>query len=310
MLYAALDETTKTNEKVAALTRYLRAAPPEDAAWAINFLIGRRPKRLLESRKLAQWAIEEAGVPDWLFAECYHAVGDFAETIALLLPPAAVSTSLPLHYWVEERLLPMRQADDETRRASLLSAWREMDEPQRFAWNKLITGEFRVGVSQSLVVRALAEVSGISTDVISQRLMGEWQPTPEFWKQLVAARGAAVTTSAGPIPSFSPIRSKARSKTWAISREWQVEWKWDGIRAQLIRRQWRTFLWSRGEELITDRFPELDALGALLPEGTVIDGEVLPWNYGGPAARRCPSPRCSAASAARCSGIAFSPKCR
>src|SRR5262249_32796980 len=112
-LYSALDETTKTNEKVAALTRYLRAVPPEDAAWAITFLTGRRPKRLLESRKLAQWAIEEAGVPDWLFGECYHAVGDFAETIALLLPPAAVSTSLPLHYWVEERLLPMRDASDE-----------------------------------------------------------------------------------------------------------------------------------------------------------------------------------------------------
>src|SRR5579871_531471 len=141
-LYAALDETTKTNAKIAALKKYLETAEPADAAWAVHFLIGRRPKRLLESRKLAEWAIAEAGVPDWLFGECYQAVGDFAELIALLLPPADASSDQSLRYWVEERLLPLREADDETRRASLVAAWCEMDERQRFAWNKLITGEF------------------------------------------------------------------------------------------------------------------------------------------------------------------------
>ncbi len=166
-LYAALDQTTKTNGKVAALTRYLSKAPPEDATWAVSFLIGRRPKRLLESRKLAEWAVAEAGVPDWLFSECYDAVGDFAETIALLLPAAETSSPLPLHVWVEERLLPMREWDDDARRAHLVAAWREMDDGQRFAWNKLITGEFRVGVSQSLVVRALAETTGVAAETIS-----------------------------------------------------------------------------------------------------------------------------------------------
>jgi DNA ligase-1 len=280
-LYAALDETTKTNEKVAALTRYFSAASPEDAAWAVNFLIGRRPKRLLESRKLAQWAIEEAGIPDWLFGESYHAVGDFAETIALLLPPAAHSTNLPLHYWVEERLLPMRDASDETRRAWLVSAWREMDERQRFAWNKLITGEFRVGVSQNLVVRAIAGHSGISAEVIAHRLMGDWQPTAEFWKQLVAADTADADISK-PYPFFLAYPLEGSVEELGSIGDWQIEWKWDGIRAQLIRRKHRTFLWSRGEELITDRFPEIEALGALLPEGTVIDGEVLPWKDDAP----------------------------
>ena len=275
-LYAALDETTKTNAKVAALTRYLAAAPPEDAAWAVNFLIGRRPKRLLESRKLAQWAIEEANVPDWLFGECYHAVGDFAETIALLLPPAAASSPLSLTYWVEERLLPLRDADDAARRASLAAAWREMDEGQRFVWNKLITGEFRVGVSQSLVVRAISEVSGISTEAISHRLMGEWQATPEFWLGLIApdVRDADVSR---PYPFCLAYPLEGEVADLGDVRDWQVEWKWDGIRSQLIRRSGRTYLWSRGEELITGRFPEIDATGALLPDGTVIDGEILPW---------------------------------
>jgi len=280
-LYAALDETTKTNAKIAALKRYFSAAPPEDAAWAVNFLIGRRPKRLLESRKLAHWAIEEAGVPDWLFGESIHAVGDFAETIALLLPQAAASTGLPLHYWVEQRLLPMRDADDNTKRQWLVEAWREMDERQRFAWNKLITGEFRVGVSQNLVVRALAETSGVSAEAVAHRLMGDWDPTPAFWKRLLA-REAADEDASRPYPFYLAYPLEGEVEELGSIAEWQIEWKWDGIRAQLIRRDGRTYLWSRGEELITDRFPELEELGARLPEGTVIDGEVLPWKEGAP----------------------------
>jgi len=280
-LYAALDETTKTNRKVAALTSYLASVPPEDAAWAVNFLIGRRPKRLLESRKLAQWAMEEAAVPEWLFGECYQAVGDFAELIALLLPPAERSTPLSLHYWVEERLLPLRDADDDTRRAQLTAAWREMDERQRFVWNKLLTGEFRVGVSQNLVLRAIAAASGIDPETVAHRLMGEWQPTAEFWKSLVApdTRDADISR---PYPFCLAYPLEGGIEELGESAAWQVEWKWDGIRAQLIRRRWRTFLWSRGEESMLERFPELEALGALLPEGTVIDGEVLPWKNGAP----------------------------
>lgn len=280
-LYAALDETTKTNAKIAALKRYLETAQPEDAAWAVHFLIGRRPKRLLESRKLAEWAIQEAGVPDWMFGECYQAVGDFAELIALLLPPAAASTNLPLHYWVEERLLALRDVDEETQRAWLVAAWHEMDERQRFAWNKLITGEFRVGVSQNLVVRAVAEATGRPPDSVAHRLMGEWQPTAEFWRQLLAPDTSDADISR-PYPFFLAYPIEGKVEDLGDIREWQVEWKWDGIRAQLIRRQGRTFLWSRGEELVTDRFPELEALGAMLPEGTAIDGEVLPWKHGLP----------------------------
>jgi DNA ligase-1 len=280
-LYAALDETTKTNEKVAALTGYFARVPPEDAAWATAFLIGRRPKRLLESRKLAQWAIEESGIPDWLFGECYHAVGDFAETIALLLPPARFSSDRPLRYWIEERLLPLRDADDDAKRASLVAAWRELDERQRFAWNKIITGEFRVGVSQSLVVRAVAAVSGIDAAVISHRMMGDWQPTGEFWTQLVAPDGRDADVSR-PYPFCLAYPLEGAIEDLGDVHEWQVEWKWDGIRAQLIRRNGRTFVWSRGEELMTDRFPELQELGTRLPEGVAIDGEVMSWKNSEP----------------------------
>ncbi len=156
-----------------------------------------------------------------------------------------------------------------------------MDERQRFAWNKLITGEFRVGVSQSLVVRAIAEVSGMSAEVIAHRLMGEWQPTPEFWTQLTR-RDTRDADISRPYPFCLAHPLEGEPRDLGPIEEWQVEWKWDGIRAQLIRRQQRTFLWSRGEELVTPRFPEIEALGSLLPEGTVIDGEVLPWKDGAP----------------------------
>ena len=273
-LYTALDQTTKTGEKVEALVRYFRIAPPEDAVWAIHFLIGRRIKRLIETRVLVEWAIAEAGLPEWIFGDCYSAVGDLAETIALLLPAPSASTDRPLHYWVEERLLALD-------RDSLVWAWREMDEQQRFVWNKLITGEFRVGVSQNLVVRAWAEFSTLTTEVVSHRLMGDWQPDPAFYNVLVS-KETGDTDVSRPYPFFLAYPIEGDPSQLGDPKEWIAEWKWDGIRSQMIRRSWRTYIWSRGEELVTERFPELEALGALLPEGTVVDGEILPWKDGLP----------------------------
>lgn len=275
-LYTALDETTKTNEKIEALVDYFRTAAPEDAVWAIHFLIGRRLKRLIETRKLVEWAIAEAGTPDWIFSDCYAAVGDLAETIALLLPAPVTSTDKPLNYWVRERLLPLRHWDDDRRRDSMIYAWLEMDERQRFVWNKLITGEFRVGVSQSLVVRSLASFTGLAAEVIAHRLMGDWQPDAAFYTQLIAKETDDADISR-PYPFFLAYPIEGDPSSLGDPANWTAEWKWDGIRSQIIRRNWHTFIWSRGEELVTERFPELVALGGLLPEGTVIDGEILPW---------------------------------
>lgn len=279
-LYAALDSTTKTNEKVEALAAYFRSAPPADIAWAVHFLIGRRIKRLIESRKLWHWAIEEANIPEWLFGESYDAVGDVAETIALLLPPPSTSSDVPLRVWVEERLLPLREWDDDAQRDNLIAAWRQMDDQQRFVWNKLITGEFRVGVSQSLVTRALAKVSGVDAASIAHRLMGDWKPTAE-WASELLAKDISDTDVSRPYPFCLAHPLEGTIEDLGPRQEWIVEWKWDGIRSQLIRRKWKTYLWSRGEELITERFPEIEALGAMIGEGTVIDGEVLAWK-GGP----------------------------
>lgn len=290
-LYTALDETTRTSVKVDALVRYFEQAEPADAAWALFFLIGRRIRQAVPLPVLRAWAIEAAGIPDWLFGECYDAVGDFAETVTLLLPePGEWSEagdrsalpfegSQPLHRWVEEVLLPLRGQDESEQRAIVRAVWATLGGTARFVWNKLMTGAFRVGVSQQLVVRALARVSGADPAAIAHRLMGEWQPSAAFYQTLLE-RDTTDTDISRPYPFCLAHPLDDPPETLGSIHEWQAEWKWDGIRSQLIHRAGQTFLWSRGEELITDRFPEIAALGTLLPDGIVIDGEILPWKDG------------------------------
>lgn len=274
--YRRLDETTKTNRKIAAMRDYFAQAPPADAAWAVYFLCGQKPKRLILIRNLSQWATEFAGIPEWLFLECYDAVGDLAETIALLLPPPTAESHRPLHEWMESILLPLAKLPEAEQREVLRSAWTELSPSERFVFNKLVTGSFRVGVSQGLVVRALAEVSGVPAAAIAHRLMGTWQSTAEFFKQLVAPdTGTADLSRPFPFCLAHPLQI-APQELGDIAN-WSAEWKWDGIRAQLIRRGGETWLWSRGEEPILERFPELQPVAAALPDGTVLDGEILGW---------------------------------
>lgn len=282
-LFAAIDETMRTNEKVDAMVDYFRSVDPADAAWAVWFLSGGRPKRLIPVRRLAGWAMEESDVPEWLFAECYDAVGDLAEAMALLLPDAESSADIPLHRWITERLLPLASKSEEEQRASVVQSWRELGGTERFLWNKLITGGLRVGVSQQLVVRALSRATGVDEGVIAHRLSGTWLPRAESFTALMAEETSDADVSR-PYPFFLAYALEGELDALGDATAWQAEWKWDGIRAQVIRRNGQTFIWSRGEELVTDRFPEIAAAADFLPDGTVIDGEIMPWKDGKPLA--------------------------
>jgi DNA ligase-1 len=286
-LFESIERTTRTGEKVEHLARYFGEAPAADAAWAVHFLSGERPKRLIPARRLAGWAAELTGTPDWLFEECYAAVGDLAETISLLLPPATNEEDRALAAWVEESLLPLAGASEERQREVILGAWKSLDGTRRFLWNKLITGELRAGVSRSLVIRALARASGVEEARIAHRLAGSWRPSAAAFVALTAreveSEGAATPeTRSRPYPFFLAYPLEDELEDLGDVALWQAEWKWDGIRSQLIRRGGETFLWSRGDELITDRFPEVIDAASLLPDGTVLDGELLPWRDGGP----------------------------
>lgn len=285
-LYDALDRTTSTNGKIAALAAYFRDAPPADAAWATFFLTGRRLKRLVPAAALWEWTQELTGFPDWMLRECYSAAGDFAEVIALSLDNVASDAQepdLPLAAWVEGRLLPLQTRDPAGQRAEVTRWWRGLPRGRRFVLNKLLTGEFRVGVAQTLVVRALADAIGSQPTVVAARLMGEWAPSADWFASIARpdpARDAVDPSQPYPFYLASPLEGEPDSL--GERGDWLVEWKWDGIRAQLIRRRGQTWLWSRGEELMTPRFPDIATAATHLPDGTVLDGEILAFKDGRP----------------------------
>ena len=293
-LFSELDATTSTNAKVEALQRYFEKAAPSDAAWAVYFLSGGKPRQVVSMGKLALLACEVAAIPAWLFDECYQAVGDLAETIAHILPQGTQSSDVGLAQWVEQRLLPLRGMSEAEIATRMRSYWDQLDATGRFLLSKLVGGGFRVGVSKLLVQRALAAHAGVDAKRVAQRMMGytdgKTLPTLERFQALIAqgeAGVADVQDPGQPYPFFLAHQLDAPPEVFASMlgpvTDWQVEWKYDGIRGQIVRRQGQTWVWSRGEELVTDRFPELVALAQALPDGTVLDGEVMVWREDRPA---------------------------
>lgn len=279
-LFRTLDEQRGTNAKVEAMTEYFATVTPADGAWAVYFLSGRRLKRLIGPVQLRSWLTEMTGLPAWLVEETHQHVGDLAETVALMLdqtadPQAAADAGLAT--WVETRILTLRDLDEAARREQVTHAWRQLDEAGRFLHTKLLTGALRVGVSQTLVERALARASGQPRPVIAHRMMGQWSPEAAFFTGLFDARSGQEDASR-PYPFFlaHPIEDDPGETLGAIN-DWQLEWKWDGIRAQLVRRADAIYLWTRGEALVSDTFPELISAAEDLPAGTVLDGEILAW---------------------------------
>ncbi|RMO87530.1 ATP-dependent DNA ligase [Pseudomonas syringae pv. philadelphi] len=286
-LYAQLDATTSSNAKLAAMRDYFEKAAPEDAAWAVYFLSGGRPRQLVPTRVLREQAMTLASLPEWLFEESYQAVGDLAETLSLLLPQADHSNDEGLATWLEDKLLPLRGLPPEELAERLPMFWSQLDRSSLMVCIKLITGSFRVGVSKLLVTRALAALADIDSKRVAQRLVGytdlSHRPSAERYLKLIAPESEDEHAQRGgqpypfflahslqqPVDQFDALLGPAEN--------WQVEWKWDGIRAQLVKRDGRLWIWSRGEELVTDRFPELHSLVHCLPDGTVIDGEIVVW---------------------------------
>ena len=318
-LYRELDRSTATLDKRAALVRYFREAPPRDAAWALHLLAGGKiagaRQRIANTRELREWIGAESGLPDWLVDDSYDQVGDLAETLALLLDdPARPGEDVPLWEWIERRLLPVANRDVEARRQVVVEAWRRLCFDERLLFNKLLTGALRVGVSQRMVQQALAEMSGVDIARIAQRMLGSWQPTPQFLSALLSHEELERDRQQ-PYPFFlaTPLEAALRPSAEALAdhgddgdrletqpppatalandpeavaralgpvQDWMLEWKWDGIRLQLIRRAGEVALWSRGEERLDGRFPEIEHAALALPRDCVLDGELLGWREG------------------------------
>jgi DNA ligase-1 len=292
-LYAELDASTATGVKVNALKRYFAQAASPDAAWAVYFLAGGKPRQVVPTAALRAMACERGRIADWLFEECYQAVGDLAETIAHVLPVAAQVSDVGLAEWVMQRLLPLRTLAPLEQAQRIGAYWDELDTPGRFLLTKLIGGGFRVGVSKLLVQRALAENAGLDAKLVAQRMMGYTDaasfPDAAAYEALTAApKGGEPAQQGGqPYPFFLAHAFDAPLPEFdarlGAPADWLVEWKYDGIRAQLVRRAGQVWVWSRGEELVTERFPEVVAMAQPLPDGTVLDGEIVVWKAERPA---------------------------
>lgn len=294
-LYDRLDSSTATGAKVHYLSEYFSTGDALDLAWSLYFLCGLKIKRVLTTTRLRQVCLALSGLPDWLFQECYDNVGDLAETIALLVPQGVKeapesgsdsSTDLPflppLSQMVKAHLLTFKSLDDEELVARLSALYSGMTLKEKFVFNKLVTGGFRVGVSQKLVAKAIAKVCGLSEGTIQERMMGDWSPSAEFYQSLISAEGKTGVST--PYPFYLahplPIGTAPEDTGMGEAEDFVFEWKWDGIRAQVVKREGQIFIWSRGEELVSERFPEIMQAAAHLPDGTVLDGEILAFKEG------------------------------
>ncbi|MDQ6889684.1 MAG: ATP-dependent DNA ligase [Bacteroidota bacterium] len=283
-LVSELSTSTKTNDKLQSLIDYFATAFDADKVWVIAIFSGRRPRRAINTRLLREWCAEITGYPSWLFDECYHTVGDLAETLALLLPETKqadqINKSLS-HYL--ETFISIEKQDESIRKKFIVDSWNQMNRDERFVFNKLITGSFRIGVSQKTIVNALAKTVNLPASVIAHRISGNWDPVTTTFEDLLS-ESASVADFSKPYPFYLAYALEEGPETLGAPEEWQAEWKWDGIRGQVIKRNNELFVWSRGEDLMTDKFPEYFILKDLLPDGVVLDGEIIPAVDGKPLA--------------------------
>lgn len=277
-LIRTLDSTNKTTLKVEALTEYFNVASDKDKVWAIAILSHRRPPRPVNTTLLRAWASELANIPLWLFEESYHIVGDLAETIALVIPVSESNSDKSLTRFLEE-MIDLKTRSDDEKKEYLFENWKSLNYYERFVFCKLITGSFRIGVSQKLMTRALAKATNIEEDILAYKLMGNWDPEKISFTQLILEENEEDYLSK-PYPFYLAYAIENEIATLGDVRDWTAEHKWDGIRSQVIIRNDELFVWSRGEELITDKYPEFEAFVDAMPNGTVLDGEILPYING------------------------------
>lgn len=279
-LFYDLDQTNSTNEKIQLLKEYFDQAPDADKLWTLALFTWRIPKRQIKTRQLWEWAAETSGLPMWLLEESYSQVGDFSETVSLVVPQKVSSAEISLAEMMD-KFVQLKDADDEEKKQFITQAWFQFDQQEKFVFNKLMSGAFRIGVSKSNLVKALAAHTNQPESFLAHRLMGNWDPQKISFQELITSDGETDDISK-PYPFCLAYALEGNVKDLGEPNEWQAEWKWDGIRAQIILRRGNFFIWSRGEELVTDKFPELHLIGKTIPDGTVLDGEIMPYRDGKP----------------------------
>ena len=278
--FASLDQTNKINARIEIIKDYFSKADDKDKLWTLYLFSGGKLRKKFNTTQLKQWAIEYSGLPVWLFDESYHSVGDLAETIALILPEQEINSEKTLTEWIEY-IEGISNHNEEKRKEKIIESWRSLNQSERLVFNKLITGSFRAGVSQKTFINALSQSDNIDTNIISHRFMGKWHPDTVTFSELLNGENINDEISK-PYPFFLAYSIEDKPEMLGESSEWQAEWKWDGIRGQLIYRKGELFIWSRGEDLVTEKFPEFEIAKSYLPDGIVLDGEIMTYASSNP----------------------------
>ena len=277
-LISQIEMTNKTNAKIQALVDYFNTAPPKDKLWVIAIFSGKRPKRPVKSSDLKQWCFQVSNIPEWLFKESYSAVGDLGETISLILPPPTHKIEQNLAEWMAQ-IIALRKKSDEEKKQYVLWAWDGLERQERFIFNKLIGGSFRIGVSKKTLVNALSKLTGIDAGQLMHSIIGKWTVDSISYEDLLAGEHINYDLSK-PYPFCLAYSLDKEPQALGDIKNWQAEYKWDGIRGQVIKRDGQVFIWSRGEELVTQQFPELKEIFEQIPGEFVLDGEILPLKEG------------------------------
>ncbi len=272
-LILALESSNKTTAKIDAMVHYLQTADEKDKLWFLALFTGKRPKRPVNSNFLKLWALEIIQLPEWLFLESYSSVGDLGETLSLILPAPENNIDKSLNQWITE-LIDLKDKTDAEKKEYVLTSWNGLDYTERFIFNKLIGGSFRVGVSKKLLINALAKYSGIEASQLMHSIMGKWAIEEVNFEDLIQGTNINPDNSK-PYPFCLAYPLEKKPEELGEVEEWQVEYKWDGIRGQFIKRNDEVFIWSRGEELVNAQFPELVAAFEKMEGNFVLDGEIL-----------------------------------
>ena len=275
-LISTLESTNKTNAKIDAMVHYLNTAPENDKLWFLALFTGKRPKRPVNTNLLKLWALEIIQLPEWLFLESYSSVGDLGETLSLILPPPENDIQKSLSQWMTE-LIHLKDQTEEEKKRYVTESWNGLDYTERFIFNKLIGGSFRIGVSKKLLITALSKYSDIDSSQLMHSIMGKWNVEEMNFDDLITGTNINPDNSK-PYPFCLAYPLEKETQELGKPEEWQAEYKWDGIRGQLIKRNTEIFIWSRGEELVTPQFPELVTALEHIPGNFVLDGEILAVN--------------------------------
>lgn len=268
-----LDSTNKTSQKLKAIELFLNEADEQDKLWLVALFTGKRPKRAIRSGLMKQWAVDLANIPEWLFVESYAVVGDLSETISLILPEPEFYEERSLSDWMA-LIQKLPEKTEEEKKQFVLHSWNHLPAKERFIFNKLIGGSFRLGVSTQLLINALAKHFEMEPSAVTHSIMGEWQPDGTAFDKLIKGEYVNIQSSK-PYPFCLAYALDKPLEDLGAVTDWEAEYKWDGIRGQFIKRDGEVFIWSRGEELISDQFPEIAGAMKLPLDDYVLDGEIL-----------------------------------